>query len=109
MAYRNNLTCQLVNYQYCTTNYANDTNYITISISVIREIRSSLMVHIIKFNVQTSILKVQCSKFKGIIKIRVIREIRSSLLVVYELTGLRVNKLLASMNIAGSSNHNYEF
>ena len=41
--------------------------------------------------------------------IRVIREIRSSLLVVYELTGLRVNKLLASMNIAGSSNHNYEF
>ena len=42
------------------------------------------------------------------IKIRTIREIRSSLLVVYELTGLRVNKLLASMNIAGSSNHNYE-
>ncbi len=43
------------------------------------------------------------------IKIRTIREIRSSLLVVYELTGLRVYKLLASMNIAGSSNHNYEF
>ena len=42
------------------------------------------------------------------ITIRTIREIRSSLLVVYELTGLRVNKLLASMNIAGSSNHNYE-
>ena len=41
--------------------------------------------------------------------IRGIRVIRSALLVVYELTGLRVNKLLASMNIAGSSNHNYEF
>jgi len=36
----NLLTCQLVNYQYSTTNYANDTNYITINISIIREIRS---------------------------------------------------------------------
>ena len=40
--------------------------------------------------------------------IRVIRGIRSSLLVVYELTGLRVDRLLASINITGSSNHNYD-
>ena len=33
-------TCLLVNCQQSTTNYANDTNYITINISVIREIRS---------------------------------------------------------------------
>ena len=48
----NSSTCQLVNYQYSTTNFANDTNYIIINISVIREIRSSYH-------------KVQCSKFKG--------------------------------------------
>ena len=30
-------------------------------------------------------------------------------LIVDELTSWRVYKLLASMNIAGSSNHNYEF
>ncbi|WP_424035807.1 hypothetical protein [Prevotella melaninogenica] len=41
--------------------------------------------------------------------IRGIRVIRSALLGVDEWIGLRVNKLLASMNIAGSSNHNYEF
>ena len=41
--------------------------------------------------------------------IRGIRVIRSALLGVDEWIGLRVDKLLASMNIAGSSNHNYEF
>ena len=51
------VTCQLVNYKYCTTNYANDTNYITISISVIREIRSSINSSYHK--VQSSMLKVQ--------------------------------------------------
>ena len=51
------LTRQPVNSSTCqqrTTNYANDTNYIIINISVIRK----FVVHIIKFNVQTS-------KFQG--------------------------------------------
>ena len=52
IATSNLLTCQLVNYQYSTTNFANDTNYLAIKIRAIREIRSSYH-------------KVQTSKFKG--------------------------------------------
>ena len=50
-----------------TVVFANDTNSLAIRIRAIREIRSSLMVHIIKFNVQSSNFKgkgVQCSNLK---------------------------------------------
>ena len=52
----NSSTCQLVNYQYSTTNFANDTNYLAIKIRAIREIRSSY------HKVQSSNLKVQRKK-----------------------------------------------
>ena len=50
-----------------TTNYANDTNYLAIRISVIREIRShrKFQVQCSNINVSSSYHKVQNSKFKG--------------------------------------------
>ena len=56
IATSNLLTRQLVNYQYSTTNFANDTNYLAIKIRAIREIRSSY------HKVQSSMLKVQRKK-----------------------------------------------
>ena len=49
-----------------TTNYANDTNYLAIRISVIREIRShrKFQVQCSNINVSSSYHKVQNSKFK---------------------------------------------